>query len=244
MRCIHEAATHKENCFITLTYDDENLPENGSLNKAHLQKFFKRLRKHLGDKQIRYYACGEYGDLTKRAHYHACLFGHNFSDRVELRRIGEHTLYYSETLTKLWGQGHTSIGELTFATAAYTARYVMKKQTGLASKGGGYAAIDGDGVITILTQPYAVMSLKPAIGKTWFQKYHRDIYNADKDYIIVKGKKLKPAKYYDQLYDKINPEHLAIIKANRYNNNEGETEQQRNTRAKIAHAKIISRKQI
>lgn len=130
MRCVHEAQLHEENSFLTLTYDDEHLPENGSLHKPDLQKFFKRLRFHTG-KEIRYYACGEYGEKTLRAHYHVCLFGHNFSnDRQPFRRIGEHILYTSKTLTDIWGLGNTSIGDLTFESAAYTARYVMKKQTG------------------------------------------------------------------------------------------------------------------
>ena len=69
-----EAKLHKENCFITLTYNNNNLPKYKSLVKKELQDFFKRLRKKYGE-GIRYYACGEYGPKGKRPHYHAIIFG-------------------------------------------------------------------------------------------------------------------------------------------------------------------------
>lgn len=73
---LHELDSHKDNVFVTLTYDDCHLPENGSLRKDHLQKFFKRLRRDLPvDYKIKYFACGEYGDKTDRPHYHSIIFG-------------------------------------------------------------------------------------------------------------------------------------------------------------------------
>ena len=80
-RCVMESKLHKENCFITLTYNDEHLPSDLSLQKDDFTKFIKRLRKNTGDK-IRYYACGEYGDLYQRPHFHACLFGYRPDDLV------------------------------------------------------------------------------------------------------------------------------------------------------------------
>lgn len=62
-------------CFVTLTYNDENLPVSGSLVKQDLQKFLKRLRKAVYPKKIKYYSCGEYGDKNNRPHYHLILFG-------------------------------------------------------------------------------------------------------------------------------------------------------------------------
>lgn len=231
---------HKENCFITLTYNDEKLPEYGGLRKDDLQRFFKRLRHHVGT--FRYYACGEYGDNTQRAHYHACVFGVDFQDKTPFRKIGDHTLYTSKTLDEIWGNGNTSIGNLTFETAAYTARYVTKKL----SKGQHrFVRIDNEtGEIIPLVQPFAVMSLRPAIAHTWLHKYHGDIYNNDKDSIAMRGKRMKPAKYYDQLYDKINPEHMAMIKAKRYNENEGITETELNAREKINNARANRKQQI
>lgn len=214
MRCVHESQLHTRNCFITLTYNDESLPEFGSLHKPHLQAFWKRLRHHKG--RFRYYACGEYGDNTQRAHYHACIFGLDFDDKTEFRKIGEHTLYLSDELTEIWGHGNTSIGELTFETAAYTARYVTKKLSKGQSR---YNRLDPQtGEIIPLAQTFSVMSLRPAIGRRWLERYHTDIYGADKDFIVMRGKRMKPTRYYDSVYDKIDPEHLAIIKSNRVNN--------------------------
>lgn len=138
---------------------------------------------------FRYYACGEYGDKTQRAHYHACVFGIDFKDKIHFRRIGEHNLYISPLLNEIWGHGNTSVGNLTFETAAYTARYVMKKAIGK-SLNNAYMNLDEEtGELKKLVQPYAAMSLRPAIAKEWFKKYHRDMYNADKDFLHLRGKK-------------------------------------------------------
>jgi len=82
LRCVHEAALYQDNCFITLTYNDENLPKTQTLVLEDVQKFWKRLRKHFKTKQIRYYLAGEYGELTLRPHYHACVFGFDFKDKI------------------------------------------------------------------------------------------------------------------------------------------------------------------
>lgn len=239
---MHEANIHSENAFLTLTYNNANLPPNGSLKKSDLQRFFKRLRHHTG-RQIRYYACGEYGDITNRAHYHACIFGHNFTDRKPFKRVGEHILYTSKQLTQLWGHGNTSIGELTFETAAYTARYVMKKTTGKACKR--YVRLDEEtGELIPLVQPYAAMSLRPAIGREWLEKYHGDIYNADKDFLVLRGKKLKPPKYYDKIYDIIDHDRMSSIKSQRILNAEPMTNDELRARAEITHARISSKTQI
>jgi len=80
LRMLHELDEHEDSIFITLTYDEDNVPENMSLRKADLQKFFKRLRKALGDRTIKYFACGEYGDKTERLHYHSIIFGLSLKD--------------------------------------------------------------------------------------------------------------------------------------------------------------------
>jgi len=80
IRCVHESKCHDDNIFVTLTYNNENLPKDGSLCLADLQKFMKRLRKKYGA-GIRYFACGEYGEKLKRPHYHVCIFGLNFPMR-------------------------------------------------------------------------------------------------------------------------------------------------------------------
>lgn len=242
MRCVHEAQLHTQNSFLTLTYDDNNLPEWGSLHKPDLQKFFKRLRKSLGTKPIRYYACGEYGENTNRAHYHVCLFGHDFNDKTVLKRTGKHNLYISKTLNELWGHGHTSIGDLNFETAAYTARYVTKK---FGEMGGRYARLDEEtGEIRTVVQPFAVMSLRPAIGLTWLHKFHNDIYGHDKDYLYMRGRKMRPTKYYDRVYDTINPDRMEFLKYERGRKAEGSTSEQLHARALIARARIIKKTSI
>lgn len=241
MRMVHEAQLHENNAFLTLTYDDKHLPKKGTLVKEDLQKFLKRLRHHNGP--FKYYACGEYGDQTQRAHYHVCAFNVKFDDKIHFRRSGEHNLYISPTLNKIWGHGLSSIGNLTFETAAYTARYVMKKQFG---KGGHrYVSLDEEtGEITDLQQPFAIMSLRPAIAARWMHKYSADVYGGNKDKVVIRGKAMKPPKYYDKIYDEIDPHHMQYIKIERELNHEKLTEDEIRAREKLARARIIKKKQI
>jgi hypothetical protein len=130
-RIVHEAQCHDENVFITLTYNPENLPPDCGLRKKDFQDFMKRLRKAFPNNKIRYYHCGEYGDNTNRPHYHAILHGINFSDWCYLfDSPSGQPIYTSTTLEKIWSKGFVTIGEVTFESAAYVARYVVKKITG------------------------------------------------------------------------------------------------------------------
>jgi len=235
-----EAQLHESNCFITLTYNDDKLPDLGSLRRKDLTSFWKKLRKARGP--FRYYACGEYGDNTKRAHYHACLFGIEFPDKVELQRKQDTVLYYSQQLTDIWGQGHTSIGALTFETAAYCARYVIKKMKGEGQ--GTFALQEETGELIPVQQPYAVMSLRPAIGRNWLEKFNGDIYQADKDFLAMRGKEMKPAKYFDRLMDNIDPERIERIKKKRKEEREPKTLNELRTHEKITRARIITKSQI
>jgi hypothetical protein len=131
---MHEAKMHPKNCFITLTYNNEHLPSDGSLNYEVFQLFMKRLRKKYG-KGIRFYMCGEYGDKLGRPHFHACLFGHDFADKKLWKTTDSKSkLYRSAELEKLWPYGFSSVGDVTFESAAYVARYIMKKVSGDASE--------------------------------------------------------------------------------------------------------------
>jgi len=158
IRSVHESQTHEQNCFITLTYAE--MPEGHSLNKKTLQLFWKKLRKALYPKKIRYFACGEYGDTFDRPHYHAIIFGHDFgisneeltprlgkmseffpqkkhvtnSDLTLINKSDYGYLWTSNLLNKIWGHGFTSIAECNFETCAYVARYVTKKITGTPAK--------------------------------------------------------------------------------------------------------------
>lgn len=213
IRCMHEASCHDENCFITLTFNSDNLDPAGSLRKEDFQKFMKRLRKHFAPQKIRYFHCGEYGDQLSRPHHHACLFGFDFHDKIFLTEKSGTVLYTSPTLEKLWPFGFSTIGSVTFESAAYVARYVMKKLS--------YPEADtpeADAARQLFVQhyedkipEYVTMSRRPGIGHDWFHKYKTDVYPSDE--IIVRSQfKCKPPSYYDNLYDLTNAEEFAQIK--------------------------------
>lgn len=210
MRCMHEASLHSRNCFITLTYSPEHLPSDNSLHHEHFQKFIKRFRKRFGE--IRYYMCGEYGDLNQRPHYHALIFGFDFNDRVVFKRTNSGSLVYrSKSLESLWPFGYSSVGDVSFESAAYVARYVMKKRTG-DSAFAHYANVDMEtGEILNHRRPdYNKMSLKPGIGADWFEKYASDVY--PHDYVVINGKTCKPPRYYDKLIKRVDSDIYDSIK--------------------------------
>lgn len=206
MRCLHESSLYESNAFITLTYDDSNLPPGGSLNYPDFQRFMKRLRKN-SKSSIRFYMGGEYGESTARPHFHACLFGYDFPDKVYFcKSASGEKLYTSEFLESLWPFGLSSIGDVTFASAAYIARYCVQKVTGDAADLH-YSCpefVDEDGVIRSSVVPeFNHMSLKPGIGARWLSKYQTDVF--PRDYVVVNGVKTKPPKYYDVLFERDNP---------------------------------------
>ena len=189
-RCVLESKMHEQNCFITLTYDDEHLPKDYGLQKQDFTNFIKRLRKNTGAK-LRYYAAGEYGDLYSRPHYHACIFGWKPDDLVLYSVRNCVNLYLSETLAKAWQyQGYVTVGDVTFESAAYVARYVTKKITGDRAQEH-YQGRQAE---------YTVMSRRPGIGATFFERYSTDIYG--KDFIVIRDQiKCKPPRYFDRIYD-------------------------------------------
>ena len=183
-RCEHEATLWTQVIFITLTYDDEHLPEEGWLNEEHLRNFFKRLRKngknhrHINrdhNSNFRYFACGEYGTKKGRPHYHAIIFGANFTDRTKVGDGPTGTLYTSTTLRELWPYGNNIIADATGAAANYIAQYALKKQ--------GDGTTDKDGVWR--PAPFLRMSQKPPIGQEWLAKYHTDLQHG---YLVQNGK--------------------------------------------------------
>lgn len=235
MRISHEAQLYEDNCFITLTFDDAHLekrrPEdkdgqkmsNWSIWPREFQLFIKRLRDRYKDKKIRYYHCGEYGDrpepgqLLGRPHYHACLFNFDFKDKQEFGSRGGNKYFISGELESIWPYGHCIIGEVTFDSAAYVARYIMKKRTGEGSaehyrRITGFDTGTGEIEYDPLTPEYTTMSR--AIGRDWFKKYGMsDVYS--KDYVTVNGRKSRPPRFYDRELEEINPEKYEEIKEKR-----------------------------
>lgn len=214
VRCMHEASMHVDNCFITLTYDDDHLPDPPTLVKRDFQLFMKRLRKYFSPKPIRYFLCGEYGDQTWRPHYHAIIFGINFqTDTVSGEGESGFESYYSRDLERLWGLGFASFGRVDFGSAAYVARYNLKKRGGKMAKDW-YSRTDPiTGEIYDLLPEFGHMSLKPGIGKAWYDKFYKDVFPSDN--VVFKGREMAVPKYYSKLFDKSDPFVFEAIKLSR-----------------------------
>jgi hypothetical protein len=236
VRCILEASLYEKNCFITLTYNDEHLPADGSLDIREFQRFMKRLRskyvkyekKYDTRKQryrrrpinpIRFFHCGEYGEKNNRPHYHAIIFNHDFEDKQYYKTSpsGE-KLYRSQELESLWidtetkeSLGYSTIGEVTFNSAAYVARYIMKKVTGdEATLHYLINAETGEWV----SPEYTTMSRRPGIATEWYKKYKKSVYPSD--FIVMRdGRKINVPKLFDNLLGDENPDRLKKIKARR-----------------------------
>lgn len=216
IRCAHEASLYADNCFITLTFSDEHLPEDRSVDVRIFQLFMKRLRKQYGD-GIRFFHCGEYGERFGRPHYHACLFNFDFPDKYFWRiSPTKNRLYRSPSLEVLWPFGHCEIGSVTFESAAYVARYVLKKFTGPQADLH-YEYIDPlTGQIFDRSPEYVTMSRRPGIGKAWFEKYSSDVFPGD--FVVMNGKKVRPPRYYDTQYEILYPFEMEALKHERYVN--------------------------
>jgi len=214
LRCVHEAQLHVDNSYLTLTYNDQNLPEDKSVHKRELQLFFKRFRDAISEK-IRYFACGEYGDRLGRPHYHAIIFGYMPNDTVLLEHANQrrfqsrfHTgedfsIYKSAFIEKLWKRGFITVGNVSFESAAYVARYCTKKINGKMAPGH-YKGKNPE---------FALMSRSPGIGADWIEKYMSDVY--PKDYVTMRGRKMRPIRYYDERYKKTNPKGYMEVKRKR-----------------------------
>lgn len=225
VRCMHEASLYENNCFLTLTYSDEYIPIDGSLDYTHFQGFMKRLRKRFQGKKIRFYMCGEYGDQTNRPHYHAIIFNHDFEDKeLFFSSKSGHKVYRSAILEELWKFGQSSIGNVTEQSAGYVARYVVKKIIGrgqdINPKTGKrfdavYDRINADtGEVYKVIPEFTRMSLKPGIAQGWFDKFYNDVYPLDA-IVTEGGRRMKPPRYYDKKYDAIEPYEFEAIKQER-----------------------------
>lgn len=187
VRCLHEKRLHNASCFVTLTYDDAHLPPGNTLVLADLQNFMKRLRDYFSRYHnktgIRFFACGEYGSRTSRPHYHLLLLDTDFDDKKLVKSGPEYNLYTSPVLSLLWTKGHHVLGDVTFNSAAYVARYCMKKNQN------GKTVSDGR------TPEFVTMSRKPGLGAGYFEKFKSELL--DHDTIIVNGVPAALPRFYD-----------------------------------------------
>lgn len=227
-RCMLELQYHDSAYFVTLTYDDFHVPksyyadpETGeahtslTLCKRDFQLWMKRLRKKFSDDKIRFFACGEYGGETKRPHYHAIVFGLHLSDLVKYKTVREgdsyYTYYNSESIQETWPNGFVVVGEVTWESCAYVARYVTKKLTGDLAEF--YDKFN-------LVPEFSDMSRRPGIARQYYDDHGKEIY--DNAYINVStpkgGRKFKPPHYFDRLFDIDCPGSLDELKVRRKRN--------------------------
>lgn len=211
VRLVHEASLYDQNSFITLTLDPEHLPADNALDVRHWQLFAKRLRDRVG--KFRFFHCGEYGDQKGRPHYHAALFGQAFLDDRQVFKTGpDYTLWTSELLTDIWGMGHCIIGNLTYESAAYVARYITKKQNGDSTDEKYLDEPTG----VIRPREYTTMSRNPGLGSDWLAKYGPDVYPGD--FVVINGREQKPPRYYDRQFKKAYPEAYEAVRLTRVEN--------------------------
>lgn len=210
VRCMHEASLHDSNVFLTLTYDDEHLPKHGSLRKKDIQLFMKRLRKFAHPKKVRFFHSGEYGDDSLRPHYHMLLFGFDFVDKTMWTVRHKITVYRSASLEKLWHLGNSEIGTVTFESAAYVAKYCIKRLTGEEADARYRRLCTDTGELVPVEPEYATMSRRPGIGREWYERYGHEVHRDDS--VIVNGREQLPPKYYDDLAEVMRPDVLKKVK--------------------------------
>lgn len=243
LRCHHEASLYGDNnAFLTLTYSDKNLPEHSTLVKEHFQKFIRALRKKTKQK-IRYYMCGEYGKPEseggkERPHYHAIIFNFSFPDVKLVNIRNGNRVYTSPLLYEMWKHGSHEIGSVTFQSAGYVARYILKKQNGAR----GATAYEKKKRIA----PYTQMSLKPGIGKKWYEKNNGDLFPHDFA-VLPDGRQTAVPAYYRNLLKKDDPvlfEKLRQIRIEKALDNPDNSQERLEARERCQEAKLKQLKRI
>lgn len=249
VRMMHEAEMHPYNCFLTLTYSNLTVPQDYGLCIPHVQRFMKRYRKHVHTTykkgRIKFYAAGEYGDTKGRPHYHLCIFGHDFPDKKpSFKNERGEQLYTSDQLDELWSEkgvnlGGASVGALTFDSAAYVARYCMKKVNGPKADDH-YARVSPiDGQAYNVQPEFATQS--NGLGLTWFKKYRGDVFPSG--FIVANGVPQPPPRYYKLKLEEFEKEQLADQAwhaglSRRHNN----TKERRKVRAEVRDLRLSQRK--
>lgn len=110
-RLLLERLDHEHARFVTLTYRDAP----ARLPVRDLQLFAKRYRERCG--ACRYFAVGEYGEKSGRAHWHLILFGH------PVERFGRSL---DTDLARAWGLGIVDDRFVARESIGYVAGYTLK----------------------------------------------------------------------------------------------------------------------
>jgi len=259
IRIIHESYVHLDNhgnSWITLTYRDPSectdeqfkngqyIPADYSLRPSDVSKFIRALRKQNMDDKIRYFYCGEYGDENQRPHYHMCLFNHSFKDQQLFKDEEGLYTYTSPSLEKLWPHGFSTVAELNFETASYTAGYAAKKITGKKAIEH-YLRCDEHGEAYWLLPEFIRMSTgrkKPCgLGADFYEKFKKDIFPSDETPVPGHGVVQLVPRYYEEILAKENPEIHDLVKQARQDflaaHREDFTPERLEDKYKIARAK-------
>lgn len=214
-RCMLEMQYHEENYFITLTYDDAHLPKNevidretgelvpvATLVKKDLSDFVKRVRRYQDydgfTQSIRFFGCGEYGSETMRPHFHVILFGlHLPKDgfRFYRRNFNGDNLYNHDFLDRCWKYGFSVVGEVTWQSTAYVARYIMKKHLGKDAKD--YYAERG------IAPEFTLMSRRPGIARQYYDEHKDELFAQDFVHVPTHqgARRIYPPRYFEKLFD-------------------------------------------
>ncbi len=230
IRIVHESYLHLDdqgNSWLTLTYrspsecteqqlkDGHYVDKHYQLRPSHVSKFIRALRKQNPDHKIRYFYCGEYGDENQRPHYHVCLFNHSFKDQQLYKDDEGFYTYTSPSLDKVWPYGFSTIAELNFNTASYTAGYCFKKITGKRARDH-YLRCDENGEAFWLLPEYIRMSTgrkKPCgLGAKFYEKYKSDIFPRDSTPVPGHGSVQLVPRYYEQILQNSDPATHELVK--------------------------------
>lgn len=198
IRLKEETLASEKACFVTLTYNDDNLELNEncipSVWKDTLQKYIKRLRKK--GLKFRYYAVGEYGGKFKRPHYHLILFDIDYEEY----EILQNAWYNTETGEIM---GTVDYGEVNLASIGYITKYhVNRNEEPLGAN-----------------KEFTLMSRRPAIGSSYFKdkdgnttkiakEHKKDINKAY--YQDWQWKKTLPRYYKDKIYSKVQKDVISV----------------------------------
>lgn len=216
IRCLHESKAHKENCFVTLTFNDEHYPYRGMLDYGRYQLFMRYLRREIYPHKVRFYMCGEYGESLHNPHFHALLFGWKPGD-LKMWKKGRNegnSLYRSALLEKLWPFGFSTVGSVTPQSAGYCSGYCTKKMNG-AKAAAHYRRIDPvTGEIYQLPPEFNQMSRKPGIGYSWFQRFTSDFYPSGS--CVIDGREQKAPRYYDRAFERLDALGWETVQYDRY----------------------------
>lgn len=184
-RCVLHASLYKDNCFLTLTYDEKKSGYHNRFEYKDIQDFKKKLRRHCEyhhDKKIQIFNVHEYGKNGKK-HWHLVVFNHDFSDKTLHTVSGDHRLYTSKTLEKLWPFGFNTIGSVTEASAMYQSQYMQKDIQNQNAQ-----------------NDKKSHSKHSGIGRDYFLKHYEQILKLG--YIPFNGKKLSVPRYFQKLAHK------------------------------------------